>query len=228
MIPDGKNSDENKSGGQILAMLLPMFIMTFVFAGALSVGSDAVAGEKERGTLATLLMAPIKRNDIIFSKILSTALISIMSALSSFIGVIASLPFAKDMLALDVDVTYSAYSYLQLVIILIILGMLSASLILIASTFAKTTKEASSYAMPIYIVAILVSTVSMFSMETPKDISLYLIPIYNISLGLRAVFSFDLETLQFIILVLSNITYIILINLILFRMFKSEKVLFNK
>lgn len=224
---DSKNADESKTAGAILAMLLPMFIVTFIFAGALSIGSDAIAGEKERGTLATLLMAPIRKTDIILSKTISTALISILSAFSSFIGIVASLPLAKDMFPIAGTINYSFYNYLQLILILIIIGILSSSLVLIASTFAKTTKEATSYAMPIYIIAILIATASMFG-DIPKEVSMYFIPLYNLTLALKGIFSFELTNIQFLVVILSNIVYLFVINFLLLKMFKSEKVLFNK
>ncbi|MBP6904247.1 MAG: ABC transporter permease, partial [Bacilli bacterium] len=99
--------DEKKATGSVLAMLLPMFIMMFIFAGGMSIGTDAIAGEKERGTLATLLMTPIKKNEIVLGKVISTAFIAILSALSSFIGVLASLPFAKSMFDVGGTVSYT-------------------------------------------------------------------------------------------------------------------------
>lgn len=221
-------TDNEKNTGQVLAMLLPMFIMTFVFAGALAIGADAIAGEKERGTLATLLMAPIKRNEIIIGKIISTAIISILSAMSSFVGVIASFPFSKNIFQIDTNISYSFTHYAQIFIILLVLGLLSSSLILIASTFAKSTKEATSYAMPLYILAILASTLSMFNNELPKEVLVYFIPIYNMTLGLKGIFTFDLTGIQFLYIIGSNIIVIVLTIFLLIRMFKSEKVMFNR
>ena len=71
--------------------------------------------------------------------------------------------------------------------------MMAVCLVLFASTLARTTKEASMYAMPIYIVAILASTVSMFSTDLPKEFYYYLIPIYNSVLGLKGILSFQLN-----------------------------------
>ena len=106
--------DERKLGAGVLAMLLPMLIVTFIFSGSLSVGSDAIAGEKERGTLPTLLMAPIKRSKIIYGKIFSTTIIAVLTAISSFIGIIASIPFSKDMFAIDgVTLAYELSDYLD-------------------------------------------------------------------------------------------------------------------
>ena len=225
---DNTITDPKKNTGQVLAMLLPMFIMTFVFAGALAIGADAIAGEKERGTLATLLMAPIRRNDIIIGKIISTAMIAILSAMSSFIGIMASLPFSQQMFPIGTGISYSIVNYLQIILILLILGLLASSLILIASTFGKSTKEATSYAMPLYIIAILASTISMFNTTLPDSVTLYFIPIYNITLGLKGIFTFELSTVQYLYIVGSNIVFIALTMFLVIKMFKSEKILFNK
>jgi sodium transport system permease protein len=164
--------DEKKATGSVLAMLLPMFIMMFIFAGGMSIGTDAIAGEKERGTLATLLMTPIKKNEIVLGKVISTAFIAILSALSSFIGVLASLPFAKSMFDVGGTVSYTINDYLMLFGILIVVALFSASLMLLASTIGKSTKEATMYAMPVYILAIFSSTFSMFN--EVKDTSIVL------------------------------------------------------
>lgn len=224
---DDTFTDEKKNVGMVLAMLMPMLIITFVFAGTLSIGADAIAGEKERGTLATLLMAPIKRNSIIIGKIISTAIISITSAASSFIGVLASMPFAKDLFMIDASITYSITDYIILFAVLMVLGTLSSCLILLASTFAKSTKEATSYAMPIYIIAILIPTFSMFSNGKSESI-LYTIPIYNISLILKDIFSFDINVTNFIITISSTVAFTAILIFGLLKMFKNEKILFSK
>jgi len=220
--------DEKKATGSVLAMLLPMFIMMFIFAGGMSIGTDAIAGEKERGTLATLLMTPIKKNEIVLGKVISTAFIAILSALSSFIGVLASLPFAKSMFDVGGTVSYTINDYLMLFGILIVVALFSASLMLLASTIGKSTKEATMYAMPVYILAIFSSTFSMFNEVKDTSIYMYLIPIYNCTLGLKAIFAFEAELLPFLLVIGSSIIYIVGTILILLRMFKSERVLFAK
>ena len=220
--------DEQKATGSILAMLLPMFIMISIFAGGLSIGTDAIAGEKERGTLATLLMTPIKKNEIILGKIVSTATITVLSALSSFVGILASLPFAKSMFDVGGSVSYAFGDYLMLFGILIVIALLAASLMLLASTIGKSTKEATMYAMPIYIIAIFSSTFSMFNEAKDTSIYMYLVPVYNCTLGLKAIFSFEAELLPILLVIGSSIIYIILTVMLLLKMFKSERILFAK
>ncbi len=60
--------DEEKAIGKGFAMLLPMLIIMFLFSGAMSIGPDSIAGEKERGTIATLLVTPVKRFEIAIGK----------------------------------------------------------------------------------------------------------------------------------------------------------------
>ena len=220
-------ADENQVNAFGLAMLLPMLIITFVFAGALGVGADAIAGEKERGTLSTLLMAPIRRNEIILGKVISTSIISLLSAVSSFVGIIASFPFAKEIFGIEGSVNYGIDKFAQLLIVIVILAMLASSIILLFSALAKSVKEATSYAMPIYIIAILTAVVSMFS-KTPSDYSVYAIPIYNLAITIKGILSFDIKLTGFIIAILSNVLYITLVVVLLVRMFKSEKILFSK
>ena len=215
--------------GEILAAVLPILIMSFIFASAMGIGSDAIAGEKERGTLATLLMAPIRRNDIIVGKIISTSLITLISAMSSFLGVLASMPFAKSMFMVGEEATlnYSVFHYLGLVGILLILSMLASSLLLITSTFAKTVKEATMYSMPIYIIAILVPAMTMFS-SSIDGFGAMVVPIYNLTAGFKGILSMTITLQQYITIVFSSLFYIALAMFLLMKMFRNEKVLFSK
>ncbi|HHU55881.1 MAG TPA: ABC transporter permease [Acholeplasmataceae bacterium] len=220
---------EKKSGGMILASLLPMLIITFIFSGCLASGTDAIAGEKERGTLQTLLMAPVKRNNIIGGKIISTTILAVSSAISSFIGIMASMPFAKELfLPGDVTLSYEALDYIGLFLIFLVVAFIASSTILIASTFGKNIKEATSYAMPLFIVAMLVSVISMFDSSLPQGIIPYLIPIYNATLGLKGILLFQLKIYQFLMIIGSSLVFISLITFLLVKLFKNEKVLFSK
>ena len=67
-------------------------------SSSLGIGADVIAGEKERGTLSTLLMAPITKTEIIVGKILATTIITLLSSVGSFLGIAASLPFATKIL----------------------------------------------------------------------------------------------------------------------------------
>jgi|LFRM01.1.fsa_nt_gb sodium transport system permease protein len=222
-----------KTGGMILAMILPVLILSFILSSALGIGTDAVAGEKERGTLAKLLLLPIPRNHIIIGKILSTTFLTILSALSSFIGIMASLPFLKTIFAgnegeiIDV-ISYGASDVLLLLLVLLLLAALASSLLLLASTIAKTIKEASALAMPIFIGVMILPMVTMFSEKTDANPALYLIPFYNFILIIRDLLSFNLSTLNYLLTVGSAAATISVLVFILIRLFKSERILYTQ
>lgn len=219
---------KEETSSYFLAMMLPMLITIFVFAGGLSVGSDAIAGEKERGTIATLLMAPILKSQIVLGKIISTIIITILSALGSFIGVMASFPNAKALFGGGVEINYGFIQYSQILIIIALIALMASAFFLIASTIAKTTKEATMYATPVYLVAMVISYMTMFDEKIPSSIGPYLIPIYNLVLGLKGIFLNQIELPFFLAIIGTTLIYAILLLTLVRYLFRSEKLMFQK
>ena len=77
---------------KIIGMILPYILITFLISGALGICSESIAGEKERGTIATLLVTPIKRRDLVVGKIGALGITTMAGAFVSFIGLILSIP----------------------------------------------------------------------------------------------------------------------------------------
>lgn len=216
---------DGEIGNLMAAMLIPMLIITFIFAGALSPACDAIAGEKERGTLATLLMAPIKRGDIVLGKIASISIITVLSAISSFIGILASIPFASSMFGTGFNL--GVLEYLGTFLVLIAVAIFAVSILLIASTFAKTIKEATAYAMPVYIIAILSSVFNM--MQTgAQSLWQYAIPVYNCNLCLKGIITGNINFNQLLLTFGTTIVYVVLLIYVLIKMFKNERILFSR
>ena len=78
--------------GSILSKLIPMLILMMLFSGVMAIAPSSIAGEKERGTIATLLVTPLKRNELALGKVVSLSGIALLSGISSFIGIVLSLP----------------------------------------------------------------------------------------------------------------------------------------
>lgn len=223
--------EEDRSGGTFLAMILPILILSFIFSSAMGIGTDAIAGEKERGTLAKLLLLPIARNDIIIGKILSTTVLTILSALSSFLGIIASLPFLKTLFAMDggtMEISYSAGDVLLLLGILVLLAALASTLLLLSSTIARTVKEASAFATPLFIAVMVLPMMTMFSDKSSVSRGVYLIPIYNFIIVLKDLLSFNLDIVNYLLTAGSSLVVITALVLVLVKLFKSEKILYTQ
>lgn len=226
---ESKNlATEEDQSKQLMSMLLPMMIMIFIFAGGIAVGADSIAGEKERGTISTLLMAPINKRDIILGKSISTVIITIISAIGSFLGLALSMPNAEDIYGSASMNGYSILSYGQLFVVIILIGLLASGIFLVASTLAKTTKEATSYAMPAYIIAMAISVMTMFETTLPKTMIPYIIPLYNLSLGLKGIFLNTLHLHQFLLITGSTIVYFTALLILAAKLFKNENLMFSK
>lgn len=221
--------DERQMTGQGFAMLLPFLIVIFLFAGAMSIGPDSIAGEKERNTIATLLITPIKRSEIAIGKISSLALLSFISALSSFVGLAFSLP---KLMQMDTNgVEYNIYEPIHFVLILFTLMatvLIIVGLIAVISAYAKTIKEASMLIMPFYLVTMIIGLLSSFGTEPSGQLIVHFIPIYGSVNFLSSIFVFQYDFANFVAVIVSSVVYTSLFIYLLTRLFSSEKVMFQK
>lgn len=224
---------EDKGFGQGLAMLLPMLIVMFLFSGAMSIGPDSIAGEKERGTIATLLITPVKRSEIAIGKVLSLSVVSLMSATSSFIGIMFSLGNLMNLSDETGDPVnpfeiYEIGDFVMLFVVILSTVIVIVGLISVISAFAKTIKEASTLILPFYFISIFVGISTMFSGEAATSLVSYLIPIYSSVNMIIAILTFEASLTHLLLMVGSSLVYLSILVFILNRFFQSEKIMFSK
>lgn len=223
--------DDTKAMGKALGKMLPYFITLMLFAGAMSLGIDTIAGEKERGTLASLLITPVKRTRIVLGKLISLMIISVISAMVYVVSLIVAMPMMQggdevsSMVGSFVSV-FSPVQIIELIVIMIAIVFLYVAIIGLVSVYAKDTKEASTYVMPAYILVIGVGMVTMFG-ETTTDIVPYAIPFYNCSITLKSLLTGDLTAIQFAVSAISTFAAGGVITVLIGKMFNSEKIMFN-
>lgn len=218
---------EKDQTGSIFAMMLPMLLMIFIFTGCMGVAPESIAGEKERGTMATLLVTPTKRSQLAIGKIISLSIISLLSGLSSFLGTILSLP--KLMGGADVGVSVLAYSFVDYALLLLIIVssiLIIISLISIISSYAKSVKEAGTYVMPLMMVVMFVGISSMMMNGTPNIMTAF-IPLYNNVVCMNGIFSFNYQPIYIAITCISNLVYTMVFVYVLTKLFNNEKVMFQ-
>lgn len=185
-------AEAGEKAGKAISMLMPMLLTIFLFAGAMQVGIDIIAGEKERGTMATMLLTPAKRGHIAVGKMLSLAIVSLASCISSLAGVLISLPFSKSMFgnAFDIaDLSYGATDYLLLVLQMAAMALSFVSVICLMSSLAKNVKEAGSYIAPIYILVMMISMGSMFAGGGASW--MYMLPVYGNIANIKDILTYD-------------------------------------
>lgn len=221
-------ASEKDVTGQIFAMMLPMLLMTFMFSGCMSVAPEAIAGEKERGTIATLLVTPMKRSALALGKVISLSCIALLSGLSSFVGTMLSMP---NLMGTEEGVNASVYvitDYLMLLGIILTTVLVMVSLISIISAIAKSIKEASTAVSPLMIIVMVISLVPMFGGDGEKSLAMFFIPLYNSVLCIHGIFSFTYQPVWIVITILMNLVYAGVLSSVLTKLFNSEKVMFSK
>ncbi len=222
-------TDENVSS-MIFSMILPFLILTFLFSACMSVAPESISGEKERGTIATLLVTPIKRSELAIGKIISLSIIAILSAISSFIGVVTSIPKLLGGLGEDISVSASVYAfkdYLLLLLIIMTTVLVIISIMAILSSLAKSVKEATTIISPLMIIVMLVGITSMFG-NVNSNLFVYLIPIYNSIQAMGSILSFNISYINILVTIVSNVCYSLLFIYFLTKIFNSEKIMFTR
>lgn len=213
---------------QFVSMLLPFLLIALLFSGCLAVSTESIAGEKERGTIATLLITPTKRSHIAIGKIFALSITAIVSALTSFIGLIASFPRLMGEVDFNVSM-YGVEHYLGLLGIIMVLVLLFICLLSIISTFAKSVKEATSYSVPLMILVMLLGGSSLMGMGAVQENTLlYLIPIYNAIQCMSGILSLKFNLVNFLLTIVSNLTLFGIGIIVLIKMFNSERIMYNK
>ena len=210
---------------QIITMLVPFLLIMFLYTGAMGISVESIAGEKERGTIATILATPIKRTELALGKTFALGVLALLSAASSFIGLMLSMP--KLMAGIDLDLSiYGPGEYLLLLFVIIATTLVYVVIISIVSAFAKTIKEANAYAGMLSILNMVVGISSMAGVSTTSVWS-YLIPIFNSTQVISAILSLEVNIINLLVTIVVNLGIVAVGVVLLTKMFNSEKVMFN-
>lgn len=228
--PDMIVQDKDKATGKILGSIIPYLITILIFAGAMGLGVDTIAGEKERGTIANLLISPIKRVDIIMGKIVSLAIVSVLSAgvyVISFIGSAVFLTKKSGMgeMVNGLSLNFTTVQIIQFVVLLLGLVLLYVGIIGFVSLLAKNVKEAQSFIMPVYIIVMFAGMITMYSGEVTSGS--YMIPVYNTSAAFKGIFERTITMNQYLTSTIITYVFAGVMVCLMAKAMNSEKIMLN-
>ena len=219
--------NEKKSSGFGIAQLLPMMLSIMLFASAMGIGVETIAGEKERGTMAALLLTPVSRNTIALGKMISLGILAIISTLTSVIALVAAFPkLAAISGTMPTNLMYGMTDYLQIAIILLLEVGIFVGMICLISVLSRTVKEASTYVTPAYMVVMMGAFAAMFSFGKP-GLYVFVIPVAGNIFALKSALNFELALPQLLLTCVVSLISIALLVLATAKAFKSEKIMFN-
>lgn len=230
-------ASSEQSAGSILGMILPFLLVLSLLMGTMYPAIDVTAGEKERGTLETLLTLPVSNREIIFSKFFTVAIIGIISALLNivsiaFMGIYMIRLMGDAMESMGISFARIDIGKFIPAIIFTVLAILAFSLFISAVTMcitslAKSYKEANNYITPLMLVVMLTGYIG-FIPNIELTHTMALVPVANICLMIKNLLLFKVEYKLVAVVLMSNVLYAIVAVLILSRIYDSENVLFDE
>jgi sodium transport system permease protein len=231
-IEEKGTAKEREMLGERLGGMLPYLFIIFCLLGSMYPAIDLGAGEKERGTLETLLLAPIKRRQIVLGKffvVFTTGVTAALLCITS-IGIMLSI-VVKDIPGdLELHRVFASVSVIDLVLIAAMLvptAAIFASVLLSISIYAKSFKEASSYCGPLNFLAIVPAAIAMLPV-VKLDWYWAMVPVTNISLAIKELIKGTMDYRMLIAILGSSVVIAGALLIFCTKWFERESVLFRE
>jgi sodium transport system permease protein len=231
-IEEKGTAKEREMLGEHLGGILPYLFIIFCLLGSMYPAIDLGAGEKERGTLETLLLAPIKRRQIVLGKffvVFTTGVTAALLCITS-IGIMLSIVVKDIPGELELHRVFASISVVDLVLIaamLIPTAAIFASVLLSISIYAKSFKEASSYCGPLNFLAIVPAIIAMLPV-VKLDWYWAMVPITNISLAIKELIKGTMDYRMLIAILGSSVIIAGALLIFCTKWFERESVLFRE
>ncbi len=221
-----------KVAGELYGGFIPYLVILMCMTGAMYPAMDLTAGEKERGTMETLLSSPAKRRDLVFGKFLLILTASLATATLSVISMGTSFSFLSQFSAPTENgegfalLSIHPETVLAVFVLALPVAVLFSAVLMTISLFAKSYKEAQSYLTPMTIVVVIPAVAAILpGVElTPK---LALIPIVNVSLLCKELVAGTYHWNFIALIFLSTCVYAAIALFLAVKMFQRESVLFR-
>lgn len=227
-------STAEESIGNLIGSMMPFLIVTVILLGAIYPAIDVTAGEKERGTLETLLTLPVTNFEMIMSKFLAVACIACVSAVLNVFSMGGAMAFlvSSSLSAaanVNLEIRYETFipGILFTLVVMMFFALLVTAVCMCTCVFAKNFKEANNYVTPVMLIFMFGSYAAMIP-DLELTAQTAAIPIVNVSLMVEGLFQFNYNYGLFAIVLFSNVAYSLLAIMVLGKIYNSEAVLFSE
>lgn len=224
---------ELKGTSQMVNMLLfvgVVYAMMGISLTAIYGVTDTIAGEKERGTLETLLTFPIKSSELVIGKYLAITISCIISSIISSILIIVSIMVSSKMFSIydDAIININPFSILITMLLMISYSVFISGLCISIASFTKSYKEAQSALSPVNFITMI--PMIFYITEIPLDAKLSFVPIVSHTMFINDLITVGLSNnmlLYLLIIISSTVLYSGILIYIIIKLFRNEKVLFG-
>lgn len=217
---------ESIFGNQIILMAVTFTIMAVTLT-AIYTSTDTTAGEKERGTLETMLTFPIKRKELILGKYFAIVISGVITMTIGIVLSIFSLWYAWNNFSIYDGTTFNMeiLTIVLIIVVLLFYTLFISGLCISIASFSKTFKEAQTALTPISLVTCIPMFLEMLSINIGGALSF--IPIINHTIVINEMLLGNINISSIIITIISSCAYIVLLIMYIVREYNREKILFG-
>lgn len=225
-------STNEETAGSLLGLMIPFMLVISLLMGTMYPAIDTTAGERERGTLETILTLPVTNKELITSKFLAVGTIGIISALLNIIsmgGVGAYMyNMVSSMQKSTGTIKMSKFGPAILVGVLCVLAfaVFISAISMCVCALAKSYKEANNYLTPLTLIVMFASFIS-FIPNVNLNGRTALIPVANVCLLIKELLQFKYNINMIALVLFANVSYGVISIMILSRIYDSETILFG-
>jgi len=216
-----------RMAGAVLGQIVPLILIIMTITGAIYPAIDLTAGERERGTLETLMAAPVPTADLVAGKFVVVTLIGLLSAVLNLlsIGGTIYLGGVGAVISPGSEAAVPLQALPWVLLLLVPLAVMFSAVLLAVCSFARSFKEAQNYIVPVMVAAMIPGVVGILP-GTRLEGPIIVMPVANIVVLTRELFlgKFDLEAIVWVLL--STSLYAGAAIAIAAKLFGQEAVLF--
>ena len=224
-IKDVSETDVSAMGDMVTSFI-PTFILIAIALMSGFASVDMIAGEKERGTLETLLTFPLKKEQIITGKFISSCILTIVCSLMAFVAMyLTAFILSRNLGAFDEIKLLSIGEFMLLIISFVVYGIFINSIAVALASTSKSVMEGQMKSSLLNFVSMIPMFMNMLQVKINYGLSF--IPVINISLILNSIIHSEFNIGYFVVMIVSNLVFAIIVIKIISKLYKSDKVLFG-
>lgn len=225
-------ASHEQSLGSIMGSVLPFMLIISLVMGTVYPAIDTTAGERERGTLETILTLPVTNRQLIFSKFITVAAVGMVSALFNILSMGGIAFYMYQIMEMQTDTGSFDMGKFIPAIVVCVLAVFAFSLFISAVTmcvtsFAKSYMEANNYVSPLMLVVMFTGYIGFIpNLELTQTMAM--LPVANICLLVKNMLAFKVDYAAIAAVLLSNVAYAVIAILFLSKIYDSEALLFSE
>ncbi|MEE2935249.1 MAG: ABC transporter permease subunit/CPBP intramembrane protease [Planctomycetota bacterium] len=207
----------------LLATIVPLVLVLMTITGAVYPAIDLTAGERERGTMESVMASPVPRGYILLAKYAAVVTVAFLTAIANLVAMFSTLWASGLLSLLTGESAFPFLAILQILTLLVLFSGFFSALLLSLTSFAKSFKEAQAYLIPVMLLSLTPAMLSLMPGATLQG-AMAILPLINIVLLARDTLAGDVDAMGAMAAIASTIAYAAAALSIAARLFGSDAV----